>query len=94
MKTKEQLVVKAIAKTISALLDTGARKASLYVNPRFVINVSRHWYKRGRNDLRDPKLSVRFGLPNYVNRKFIKACKKAGEPFPVKKVQLKFARPK
>jgi len=30
------------------------------------------------------------GRPNYAEREFIKLCKKAGEPFPVKKMQLKF----
>jgi hypothetical protein len=29
------------------------------------------------------------GIPNYL-REFIRKCKKAGEPFPVKKIQLKF----
>jgi hypothetical protein len=30
------------------------------------------------------------GKPNYEEREFIKKCKKAGEPFPVKKIQVKF----
>ena len=31
-----------------------------------------------------------FGKPNFVERRFIQKCIKAGEPFPAKKIQLQF----
>lgn len=34
-------------------------------------------------------VSLSIGVPNYRERKFIKDCQQAGEPFPVAKVQLK-----
>lgn len=30
------------------------------------------------------------GRPNYAQRQFIRRCQRAGEPFPVRKVQLRF----
>jgi hypothetical protein len=36
------------------------------------------------------ELTVMIGRPNHEAVDFIKACKKAGEPFPVRKIQLKF----
>ena len=33
---------------------------------------------------------VTIGKPNYAERKFIEKLKQSGEPFPVKKLQLKF----
>lgn len=43
-------------------------------------------------DLRARAASVvlTVGVPGYLERDFIKAAQRAGEPFPVKKVQLKF----
>jgi len=32
---------------------------------------------------------VTYGAPNYIEAKFVKVCKKAGEPFPVKKIQFR-----
>lgn len=32
---------------------------------------------------------LKIGKPNYLERDFVKMCKKAGEPLPVKKVQIK-----
>lgn len=44
--------------------------------------------KRRRGDKR-VIFTLAVGRPNYLERKFIRACKKAGEKFPVKKVQLR-----
>jgi len=35
-------------------------------------------------------LLLTFGKPNFVERRFIQKCIKAGEPFPAKKTQLQF----
>jgi hypothetical protein len=42
-------------------------------------------------DPRGPNI-IPFGRPNYRERVFIRDCIHAGEKFPVKKVQLDFAR--
>jgi len=70
------------------LLTSDARKATLYESPKFVVKVSR----RHRVTLRDKRWEfvLTLGEPNYEEREFIKKCRKVGEPFPVKKIQLKF----
>lgn len=41
-----------------------------------------------------PNFILTVGRPNYLERKFIKDCKKVNESFPVKKIQLKFQKAK
>lgn len=76
---------KALAKAFAALtLDV--RKATVYVNPKHVVSVCRrhkHSLRRRMDDF-----VVKVGVPNYLEVRFIAKCKQAGEPFPVKKVQL------
>ena len=79
-----------ISKTIEALIDSKAWKAVFYASPTEIVRVTRRWYGRKGPDKNKIELQVTAGKPNYLEREFIKKCKKAGEPFPVKKVQLKF----
>lgn len=44
--------------------------------------------KPDRRD-RSTTVSVTYGQPNYLERQFIKLAKKAGEIFPIKKIQFK-----
>lgn len=77
------------AKVIDALVeDKTLRKATVFVSPFFVTKATRVH----RHDGRDSRLQmvVTVGKPNYAEREFIKLAKKAGEPFPIKKIQLKF----
>ena len=64
----------------------GVRRATRYVTPDSVIKCTRQ-RPMDRRCSRETYL-VSFGKPNYYEKRFIKACLKAGEPFPVKKVQL------
>jgi hypothetical protein len=77
-----------MSKLIDALIKTGARKATRYVSPRLVVKACRR-HKPDRRNLR-VEFVVTLGAPNYAEREFIKRCKKAGEPFPVRKIQLQF----
>lgn len=83
----------------------GAHVATKYLDERTVVRATRprlkQMKKRGkpvgtrklnggyRYDTRI-NVVVTVGAPNYAGREFIKACKKAGETFPVKKIQLKY----
>ena len=40
------------------------------------------------------EIAVTFGKPNYEEREFIAKCRKSGESFPIRKIQLKFSKPK
>ncbi len=78
---------------ISALLDSGAWKATLFLSPTEVVRATRRWYRgRKTQDGRRVEIEITIGRPNYQERDLVKVLKKAGEPFPVRKVQLKFRK--
>ncbi len=80
--------VGTVAKVFEHLVRTDSRVATKFLSPRFVIRMTR---RTCRGKFIGPNLSVELtiGRPNFVERKFIKSCEKAGERFPVKKIQLK-----
>lgn len=69
------------------LLNPKLKQATKYVSDRHTIKATRH----GKFDGRDHQniFVVTIGRPNWREQKFIKLAKKAGEPFPIKKVQIK-----
>lgn len=77
-----------VASLLQTLFTTGARKAIKYVSPKQTIKVTRQHPRSGRGDT----VLVTIGRPNYAERQFIKSAVRAGEPFPVRKPQLKFKR--
>lgn len=86
-----KIPMNAISGTIEALLRTGARSATKYLDQNTTVRVSRKIFKRGgKRRGTDETLLVTLGRPNYSARQFVKACKRAREPFPVRKIQLKF----
>jgi hypothetical protein len=70
------------------LVDERVHKATKYVSEKSTIKVTRV----GKPDKKDTRLEfkVTMGKPNYLERLFISDCIKAGEKFPIKKIQLKF----
>lgn len=64
----------------------GARKATKFLSPTLTVKAAR----RHKPDKRATREEILFtvGAPNYAERRFIKLCRKAGEPFPVKKIQI------
>ena len=73
---------------VSALLQNNmVRSATAYYSPKLRVTATRAFKPDGRNTRET--MSLTYGTPNYAGREFIKACKRSGEPFPVKKVQLK-----
>ncbi len=77
-----------LSRTVGALLRSGARKATMYVDRDMTVKATRQ-RKPDKRD-RTETLIITYGKPNYAEREFIKACKRAGEPLPVRKIQLKF----
>jgi hypothetical protein len=77
----------ALAKCIDALTPD-AKKATVYLAEKLVVSVCRR-FKFSRRNTRDDFV-LKIGAPNFEQRMFIKRCKKAGEPLPVRKVQLQF----
>jgi len=62
------------------------RKGTKYLSSELTVKATRR-HKLDKRD-KNQEFVVTVGRPNYAEREFIKKCKKAGEPFPVKKVQL------
>ena len=73
---------------VATMDDVKVRSATAYLAPNYTMRLSR--VRRHRKNEKNRTWSLTVGGPNFEARKFIKMCRKAGEPFPVKKVQLKF----
>ena len=72
-------------------------RATKYVSPKHIIRAVRKSYRfNGRKPRKGANLEIHItiGRPNYLEREFVKECQKVGEPFPVKKIQLKLYNPK
>jgi hypothetical protein len=57
------------------------------IDEKTTVKATWHNKPSGRNSREE--MVVTFGAPNYLDRIFIKKCKKAGETFPVKKIQFR-----
>ena len=75
---------------VTMLLEMGAAQAGKYVSPTETIQATRIRYG-GKVRARSPiEIRITAGRPNYLARRFIRACRKSGEPFPVRKIQLRY----
>ena len=78
----------AFSNAIDSLLRSGARSATVYLSNKYRVTATCLQKPDKRN--RSNTIAVTYGQLNWAGREFVKACKKAGEPFPVKKVQLRW----
>lgn len=77
-----------IKRVVDALMiNVEAKRATAYISPTYTIKATRQ--HRFDKRLRQETFLITLGQPNYAERKFIKLCKKVGEPFPVKRIQVK-----
>jgi hypothetical protein len=74
-------------KVIELLLRTECYQTTKYLSPNEVIRATRRHKPSARARRIEAVLTV--GAPNYRERQFIKACLRAGEPFPIKRIQLR-----
>ena len=80
---------KWLHEVVEALLESGGRSALKAISEKEVIQATRVMYD-GKPSPRGIDIRLTVGRPNYLARRFVKACLKAGETFPVKKIQLRF----
>jgi hypothetical protein len=87
-------IEKAIVSVVEALNDRKCYFAAKFLSEKMVVRGTRPRLQGGKLPAKGSNLhiSLVIGRPNFAQRLFIKACKKAGEPFPVKRVQLKFTK--
>ena len=71
------------------ILEGKAKKATKFLSPNLVLKATYHGKRYARS--RSETVLFTSGKPNYAERDFIRKCKQAGEPFPVRKVQIKWA---
>ena len=92
MKAIEGINLRHVGSVVQLLLSANARRATKYLSTGKVISAARPVYdwKLPRKNASREGIVLKLGAPNYEEREFIKRCKKAGEPFPVRKIQLKY----
>ena len=78
----------AIARAVEAVLEIGCRRATVYLDETTVVACTARHKPDKRN--KSVALVLKLGRPNFVERRFIRLCKKSKEPLPVKKVQLRW----
>jgi hypothetical protein len=73
------------------ILEGGAKQATKVFSPSLVVKATRKGKRRKGSNV---TLLFTVGRPNYAQRQFISKAKRAGEPFPIKKVLLSFDKSK
>ena len=64
------------------------RRATAYISPTLTIKATAQRKQDGRD--KSATCLVTVGKPNFVERRFIGVCKKAGMAFPLRQIQWKF----
>jgi hypothetical protein len=84
---------KIFSELTEIILEGGAIKATKYYDNQTVVTATRKLFG-GKIYKRDRRIEILFkiGKPNYAEMEFIKKCKKAKEPFPIKKIQIKWLK--
>lgn len=72
------------------ILEGGAKQATKYLSPRLTVKAT--FQGRRRRDDTQSTILFTVGRPNYAERRFIRACQRSGERFPLAKVQLKWPK--
>jgi uncharacterized Fe-S cluster-containing MiaB family protein len=71
-----------------SLIRNEAYTATKYISEKHVIRATRRVYNRKIDQKRNIEIMFIEGRPNFHSRRFIRKCIKAGESFPVQKIQL------
>lgn len=79
---------------IGKLLSGEVITATEYLTPKLVARATRRRFGKKILKNEDIEIVLKIGKPNVAERKFVKLCLKAKEPFPIKKIQIKPYDPK
>lgn len=89
MKPNRQVSPRFIGKALAYIMAIPeVRQVAVYVSPTAIVKATRQF--RSRVDHARETFIVTIGAPAHRQRLFIKACQKAGTPFPVKKPQIRY----
>lgn len=69
-------------------MQPNTRRATAYISPKLTIKATaqRRHDKRGNSET----ILLTIGAPNFLERRFIRICQKAGMSFPLSQIQWKF----
>lgn len=81
--------MKYVEAVVMALIHNHAFRATKYVSEKETIRATMQRYRGQAVSAKPFNIRLHIGRPNYLERQFIKDCKRAGEKFPVKKIVLK-----
>jgi len=84
---KKEIDAREIAHVAAALMTSDCKSAVKYLDDKTIVRAT--WHNKPTGRARKETMVVTIGAPNYREVKFINRLKKANEPFPVKKIQLK-----
>ena len=84
---KKQIDPKYFATVCGALAVSDCKTAIKIIDEKTIVKATYRHKPNNRNSREE--MVVTMGAPDYLTAKFIKRCKKAGEPFPVKKIQFR-----
>ena len=83
-----ELTERRIGECVSLVLEMpNLRRATAYISPSLTVKAT----AQRRRDKRATRITtlVTVGKPNFVERRFIRICQKAGMCFPIRNIQLK-----
>lgn len=81
---------KIFSELAEVILEGGAKQATKYLDEKTTVKAT--FQGKRRKNQSSSTILFTIGRPNYKERQFIKDCKKAEVKFPVRKLQLKFAK--
>jgi hypothetical protein len=81
MKIPRNAIAAVVEMCMGAGLHEPAKSATKYLAPDFCVKATRS---------QSTSVVLTWGEPNYEGRKFVKLCQKAGESFPLKKIQIEW----
>lgn len=82
--------MKFVSQVVAVLIENDAYVATKYVTRSYVVRATRKLFKRKIDSRQNIEIMLTIGRPNYQERDFVKSCTKSKEPFPVRKIQLRY----
>jgi hypothetical protein len=87
-KQDYEYAMKKLGEAVGDTISGNVRRATAYISPKLTIKATAQC--RQSNGARYHTCLVTIGTPNFVERRFIKVCQKAGMCFPLSQIQWKW----
>jgi len=84
---KAEIAPKWFSVVMADLIASESRSVTKYLTPKLVVRAT-YTFRPNKQHTRE-EVRVSFGVPNYLEQRFINMCVEAGEKFPVRRTQIK-----